>query len=95
MRQILFIVATIMGFSTLAQKNVKLEWTFFHPKKSVWMELGKKGSVQEALIATGEMPDPFYGTNENKFGWFEEHAWEFKSIFFVSDDKIDMNEISV
>ncbi|MDC1384664.1 hypothetical protein N8329_01655 [Crocinitomicaceae bacterium] len=89
MRQILLILATVMGFSTLAQNNVELEWTFFHPKKSVWMELGKKGSVQEALIATGEMPDPFYGTNENKFGWFEEHQWEFKSILIVSQEDLD------
>lgn len=78
-----------MGFSMLAQENIDLEWTFFHPKKSTWMELGKKGSVQEALIATGEMPDPFYGTNENKFGWFEEYEWEFKSILFIEEEELN------
>lgn len=75
--------------NVMAQKNVELEWTFFHPKKSTWMEFGTKGSVQEALIATGEMPDPFYGTNENQFGWFEEHVWEFKSILFIEENQLD------
>ena len=84
-----------MGINIVAQESVELEWTFFHPKKSVWMELGKKGSVQEALIVTGEMPDPFYGTNENKFGWFEEHQWEFKSIVVVRQQDLnsDYNEL--
>ena len=42
--------------------------------------------MQEALIESGELPDPFYGKNEEKFGWVEEHRWEFKSIFFVSKE---------
>ncbi len=63
--------------------QIELTWSFLHPLKKEWVELGTHGSVQEALIASGELPDPFYGTNEQKFGWIEEHEWEFKSIFFV------------
>jgi len=88
MRILFFIVCTVMGFNTLGQDNVKLEWAFKHPKTMAWMDLGNKGSVQEALIKTGEMPDPFYGTNENQFGWFEEHVWEFKSILFVKEEDL-------
>ena len=76
----------------MAQSSKVLEWTFFHPKKSIWMDLGTHGSVQEALIDVGEMPDPYYGKNEEKFGWFEEHTWEFKSIFFVEQEDIDNSE---
>lgn len=71
--------------------TIELEWDFFHPLRKEWMSLGTYGSVQEALIATGEMPDPYYGTNEEKFGWFEEHIWEFKSIL-VLDSSYFENE---
>lgn len=81
-----------MGFEANSQnENVQsapLEWSFLHPLKKSWQDLGMKGSVQEALIATGEMPDPFYGMNELKFGWFEEHIWEFKSIVFLTEEQL-------
>lgn len=81
-----------MGFQANSQQennqSESLEWSFLHPIKQSWQELGEKGSVQEALIESGEMPDPFYGLNELKFGWFEEHVWEFKSIFFLTEDQL-------
>lgn len=71
-----------------AQSELILEWDFFHPTRMEWMELGTKGSVQEALIATGELPDPYYGTNETKFGWLEEHVWQFKSILVLTEEQL-------
>lgn len=64
-------------------QELELSWSFLHPIKKEWIELGTKGSVQEGLIATNELPDPFYGLNETKFGWIEDHQWEFKSMFFL------------
>jgi len=75
--------------SVKAQTSILLEWDFFHPVRKEWMPLGTHGSVQEALIATGEMPDPYYGTNEEKFGWFEEHIWEFKSILILDSSHFE------
>lgn len=85
MKWITFVFALMMAMNSNAQSTRTLEWEFFHPLRKEWMPLGEKGSVQEALIATGELPDPFYGTNETKFGWMEEHVWEFKSILFLSE----------
>ena len=42
-----------------------LNWQFFHPTKKILVDAGTHGSVQEKLIETGELPDPFYGKNEN------------------------------
>ncbi|MCH2225307.1 MAG: hypothetical protein MK066_11120, partial [Crocinitomicaceae bacterium] len=90
MRIIVLLLVGIMSFGdVVGQDKLELEWSYFHPIKKSWNDLGKKGSVQEALIETGEMPDPFYGTNENQFSWFEEHVWEFKSLFFVSKEMLD------
>lgn len=72
----------LLTFSALEAQQT-LQWTFFHPIRSEWIDLGESGSVQEALIRTGELPDPFYGLNEEKFGWIEDHEWKFKAIFFI------------
>ncbi|MFK7786974.1 MAG: hypothetical protein AB8B56_17770 [Crocinitomicaceae bacterium] len=89
----LLIVSLVMGFEANSQdmnvQSAPIEWSFLHPLKKSWFELGQKGSVQEALIETGEMPDPFYGMNELKFGWFEEHVWEFKAIVFLTEEQLE------
>lgn len=92
MRFISFIFC-ILSFTTIAQMT--LSWSFLHPIKKEWIELGEKGSIQEVLIANGDLPDPFYGLNEDKFGWIEEHQWEFKSIFFLDSGIFDLQFIEV
>ncbi len=63
----------------------QLTWSFKHPLKNTIIDAGTHGSVQQSLIANGELPDPFYGLNEEKFGWIEEHTWEFNSQFYLSE----------
>lgn len=58
-----------------------LNWEFINPRSGETIPLGEKGSVQEGLIAAGVLPDPFYGMNEEKFGWIEEYRWTFNSHF--------------
>lgn len=90
MRKILHTLFILFAMNAaLAQNQLTLDWDFFHPTRKEWMELGEKGSVQERLIATGELPDPFYGTNEEKFGWMEDHIWEFKSIFMLHEPEFE------
>ena len=89
----LSILFCTLSFATFAQ--MELTWSFLHPKKKQWIELGTHGSVQEALIANGELPDPFYGTNEEKFSWIEEHVWEFKSIFVAEDALLENSFVEI
>lgn len=62
-----------------------LIWHFRHPVKNTRILLGEKGTVQEKLIEIGELPDPFYGENENKFNWIEQYQWEFSSEIEITD----------
>jgi len=64
-----------------AQIQEILKWNIIHPLSNEIIPLGEKGSVQEALIAKGLLPDPYYGTNETEFGWIENHKWTFTSSF--------------
>ena len=82
----LFLIAVLMVCTnSLAQQtDTVLVWNFTHPLSKEIVPAGTHGSVQEVLIAKGELPDPFYGKNELLFGWIEDHLWEFKSVFTVT-----------
>ena len=90
MREVLilfFLIIFMLSSSfTSNSQDIELSWSFLHPIKKEWIELGVKGCVQEGLIANKELPDPFYGLNEEMFGWVEDYQWEFKSIFFIEKE---------
>jgi beta-mannosidase len=76
MRKICFLFfATIISFSFCFSQN-QLNWNFLHPIKKEWQNYQTHGSIQEKLIQSGELPSPFFGTNEDKFNWIEDHTWE-------------------
>ena len=91
MRYFLFI-SFLITFMFDANCHIELSWDFFHPIKKKWINIGVKGSVQEGLIANKDLPDPFYGMNESKFDWIENHEWEFRSIFFLDKQSIHATE---
>lgn len=64
----------------------ELSWQVQHPVSKKWIPFGKKGSVQEAFIAAKLMPDPFVGTNETQFAWFENFTWKLRSNFILSEE---------
>lgn len=82
----IFLILALLPINSMAQDT--LLWNMFHPVKKEWMQAGTHGSVQEKLIATGELPDPFYGKNEEQFGWIEDYSWEFVSEFNLTDEQI-------
>lgn len=75
----IFLILIMNSFSFNSQ--VILNWEIKHARTNKWIHLGDKGSVQEALINSGELPDPFYGKNEELFTWVEDYCWEFRSEF--------------
>jgi beta-mannosidase len=76
----------MMGLMTIGQDI--LSWDIKHAKSGEMIPLGTHGSVQEALISKGELPDPFVGKNEELFKWIEDHTWEFYSTFNVTEDML-------
>lgn len=92
MRLTLFLL--LIGMHAMAQHPV-LEWKFKHPKTHKWVTMGTKGSVQEALIAAGELPDPFFGLNEEKFGWIEEYDWELVAEVTLNTAQLQQEHIDL
>ena len=88
-----FILFLCINQSIFSQKT--LVWKFKHPVKNSWIDAGEAGSVQQALISTGELPDPFYGTNEEKFNWIEDYQWVFESEFNLTEIELQSEFIEI
>ena len=83
MSKVLLLLFISLMSSFTAQ--VTLDWEVFHPVKKSWLPFGQAGTVQEYLRDSGELPDPFYGENEAKYQWIEDHTWHFRAQFFLSE----------
>ena len=78
-----FISVLLFSINSIAQQE--LTWEFYHPIKKEWYSFGRAGSIQEKLIASGALPDPFYGENEKEFQWIEDYVWQFRSTFYLTE----------
>ncbi|NBP28808.1 MAG: hypothetical protein EBV23_04395 [Flavobacteriia bacterium] len=78
-----------------AQKSIQLQWEIQHPLDKNWIQLGERGSVQEALLKLKLLPDPYQGTNEDEYQWIEEHVWHFKSRFFLTEAMFNAKEVEL
>jgi beta-mannosidase len=76
--------------TTHVSSQMNLSWRVQHPISKKWLPFGEKGSVQEALIAANELPDPFVGMNEEKFLWIENYQWILESEFLLTEE--DLNQ---
>jgi beta-mannosidase len=82
------IIIALLSLATHAMGQIHLTWKVQHPKTKAWLPFGEKGSVQEALIAAKELPDPFVGMNEGKFGWIEDYQWILESEFVLTEAEL-------
>lgn len=71
----------LVMLTTFSLEAQSLKWNIRHPQTGKWIPLGEKGSVQEALINSGYLPDPFVSDNEKLFQWIEQEEWTFESVF--------------
>lgn len=91
MKKIIGLFFLLVSVCSYAQQE--LSWEYFHPIKKEWLAFGKAGSIQEKLMETGELPDPFFGENEKEFQWVEEHIWKFRSTFYLSDKEMSAESL--
>lgn len=92
MRKITFIACLLAPFFLWSQSVETLllneGWEFTQMNKGEWYSAEVPGSVQRDLIRHGVLPDPFYGTNEEKIQWVEDENWDFRKSFTVTGDQL-------
>lgn len=63
-------------------------WEFSQAGTEKWMNAAVPGTVHQDLIRNGLLPDPFYGTNEEKIQWVENEDWAYRTSFNVSEEQL-------
>lgn len=97
-RVCIFLVPIILNMNVYGEEinEVTLAWSFTNPKNGEAVSLGTKGSIQEALIRSGYLPDPFVKDNERLFDWIEEEKeWVLTSNFELSNEQINNQYIDI
>ncbi len=67
-------------------------WQFSESGKNEWKEATVPGSVQRDLIRLGELPDPYWGTNEKLVQWVEDKNCDFQKSFHVSAEQLTYDD---
>ena len=76
----------IILFANEPTKTIGLneDWQFSQTNKDDWHPATVPGSVQRDLIKLHILPDPYYGTIEEKVQWVEDENWDFKKSFHLT-----------
>ena len=71
-------------------KTIRLteNWQFTQALKEEWRSATVPGTVHQDLINHALLPNPFYGLNEEKVQWVENHDWEYKTSFTVTEEDL-------
>ncbi len=83
----------LMTGKMVAQRS--LSWEFYNPKKKVWQNFGTYGSIQEKLIESGDLPNPYVGCNEQEFDWIENEVWQLKTSFYLTEQEHNSDKLEL
>ena len=94
MKKISSLLLFILSGLLLSAQTITLNdgWQFSQKGKDTWYEAEVPGSVQRDLIRHGVLPDPYYGTNEEKVQWPEMEDWDFKKTFNITSDQLKSDD---
>jgi beta-mannosidase len=79
-------VAKVTGYSELSLAG---EYTLSSPTYRTKAKIALPGDVHTALITTGEIPDPYFGSNEQAVMWVNRTAWAVERSFTATAADID------
>lgn len=68
-------------------------WQVRQVDKQAWIPACVPGGVHTDLMAAGKIPDPFYGTNEEKVQWVAEKSWEYRRFFYPQPAVLQQEKI--
>ena len=84
----------VLSLSAQTGETISLNngWQFSQMNKDQWYDAEVPGSVQRDLVRHGVLPDPFYGTNEEKVQWVEDENWDFRKSFTVTTEQLQRDD---
>lgn len=95
MKRIVFLMllcysALLSGQCRFSPEFVGLDtcWTFSNVANGDWLPAVVPGTVHQDLLRHNLLPNPFYGTNEQKVQWVENEDWAYQTTFTLSESQI-------
>ncbi len=76
------------------QQELK-NWSFKACDESVWNIAHVPGTVHSDLLRAGQIPDPFYGTNEHDLQWIDKKDWEYQTTFTLTENWKDYSRVEL
>ena len=67
-------------------------WEFSQAGTELWRPAQVPGTVHQDLINHKQIPDPFYGINEQKIQWVENEDWEYRTAFTVTPEQLKRDD---
>lgn len=67
-------------------------WEFSQAGTELWRAAEVPGTVHQDLIHHNLIPNPFYGTNEQKIQWVENEDWEYRTAFTVTAGQLERDD---
>jgi len=72
-----------------------IDWQFRDCAGHIWLPATVPGCVHTELLRARQIPDPFFGTNENALQWIEERDWEYRAQFTATEDVLSEEQIEL
>ncbi|MFV0604590.1 MAG: beta-mannosidase [Niabella sp.] len=100
MKKILIATVLVWIFSTSAQSQfsktfIHSNWKFTKAGSNEWQPATVPGTVHTDLLNNKRIPDPYYGTNEEKLQWIGTTNWEYKTTFNLSSNLLNKKIINL
>lgn len=67
-------------------------WEFSQAGTELWRPAQVPGTVHQDLLSHQLIPNPFYGTNEQKIQWVENEDWEYRTAFTVTRAQLERDD---
>lgn len=87
----LLIISAVLSFArfpVIAEENTTMHryaiagpWSFRDTSGSSWLPATVPGCIHTDLLRNGDIPDPFFGTNEQQLQWIGEKDWVYQTMF--------------
>lgn len=89
MRNFISLLFLLVMPSVLSAQQVEIlllneGWEFSKMNENQWHTAEVPGSIQRDLVRHSLLPDPYYGTNEEKVLWVEDKNWNFRKTFIIT-----------
>lgn len=96
--KLLVFLPLLPGFllaSTPVRKILNAKWEFSQLDKNKWFPAEVPGTVHTDLFRNGEIPDPYYGTNEKGLQWIGEVDWEYKTNLELPPQTLEYQKLAL